>query len=54
MKKMTVEEVIDKLANTKIYTRGMGVKVINKIYPPPLEIGIQGERIRSIPVLRVN
>lgn len=33
MKKMTVEEAIDKLANTKIYTRGMGVEVINKIYP---------------------
>ena len=33
MKKMTVEEVIDKLANTKIYTRGRGVEVINKIYP---------------------
>jgi hypothetical protein len=24
MEKMTVEEVIDKLANTKIYTRGEG------------------------------
>jgi hypothetical protein len=33
MEKMTVEEVIDKLANTKIYTRGRGVEVINKIYP---------------------
>ena len=33
MKKMTVKEVIDKLANTKIYTRGRGVEVINKIYP---------------------
>jgi hypothetical protein len=33
MKKMTVEEAIDKLANTKIYTRGRGVEVINKIYP---------------------
>lgn len=33
MKKMTVEEVIDKLANTKIYTRGRGIEVINKIYP---------------------
>lgn len=26
MKKMTVEEVIDKLANTKIYTRGEGCR----------------------------
>lgn len=33
MKKMTVKEVIDKLANTKIYTRGRGVEMINKIYP---------------------
>lgn len=33
MKKMTVEEVIDKLANTKIYTRGRGIEVINKIHP---------------------
>ena len=32
-KKMTVEEAIDKLVNTKIYTRGRGVEVINKIYP---------------------
>lgn len=30
---MTVEEVIDKLANTKIYTRGRGIEVINKIHP---------------------
>lgn len=33
MKKMTVEEVIDKLANTKIYTRGMGIEIIKKISP---------------------
>lgn len=33
MEKMTVEEVIDKLANTKIYTRGRGIEVVNKIYP---------------------
>lgn len=33
MKKMTVEEVIDKLSNTKIYTRGKGIEVINKIHP---------------------
>lgn len=33
MEKMTVEEVIDKLANTKIYTRGMGIEIIKKISP---------------------
>ena len=33
MRKMTVEEVIDKLANTKIYTRGMGIEIIKKISP---------------------
>lgn len=33
MEKMTVEEVIDKLANTKIYTRGRGIEIIKKIYP---------------------
>ena len=33
MKKMTVEEAIDKLSNTKIYTRGRGIEVINKIHP---------------------
>lgn len=33
MEKMTVEEAIGKLMNTKIYTRGRGVEVINKIFP---------------------
>lgn len=33
MEKMTVKEVIDKLANTKIYTRGRGIEIIEKIYP---------------------
>lgn len=33
MGKMTIQEVIDKLSNTKIYTRGKGIEVINKIYP---------------------
>ena len=32
MGKMTIQEVIDKLSNTKIYTRGKGIEVINKIW----------------------
>ena len=54
MEKMTVKEVIDKLANTKIYTRGEGDRNNRENISLHPRTKMPTKRIRSVPVLRVN